>query len=66
VDHLSRLSVGTQTPPASLSPSPIVSSSPCVATQTTPTDIEVAMHRFVGRLGLHNTILMHWCKITLL
>ena len=45
VDYLSRLSVGTQTPPASLSPSPGVSLSPYVGTQTTPTDIEVAMHR---------------------
>lgn len=45
VDYLTRLSVGTQTPPASLSPSPGVSLSPYVGTQTTPTDIEVAMHR---------------------
>lgn len=48
VDYLSRLSVGTQTPPASLSPSPGVSLSPYVGTQTTPTDIEVAMHSGEG------------------
>ena len=64
MDHLSRLSVGTQTPPASLSPSPIVSSSPCVATQTTPTDIEVAMHRFVGGAWNSNTLVQNDTVVT--